>query len=195
MEIILYKNASRKKPLDEAIARKLKKGEVGVLPTETVYGLSAVYDDKKAIAKIRKIKNRKQDKKMPVIAADIDMVEKFFIMDALTCTIAKKYWPGPLSIVLTTRKKRTNYAVRVSSLKPLKKIIGLIGKPVLSTSANMAGKSPVKSLSEFQKYFRDNSLIDFFFDYGVLPSSKPSTVIKINKEKIVVIRQGAIKIK
>ena len=87
------------KDIKEAIAI-LKKGGVVVYPTDTAYGLGAKFSDQKAATRIYKIKGRSRGKPLPAIAAGLAMVKKFFRLSARELALAKKYWPGALSLLL-----------------------------------------------------------------------------------------------
>ncbi len=126
MEIIKEKN------INKAIAF-LKRGGVIVYPTDTAYGLGGFFNSRKVAAKILKIKKRK-DEKFTLIAADLKQVNKYFKLNKLQLKLAKKYWPGPLSLVVSKK-----YAVRVPDNIIARKLARRAGRPLIATSANISG--------------------------------------------------------
>lgn len=81
-------------------AAHLKQGGVIVYPTETAYALGADATEQKAVDAIFKIKGRSKNKTLPMLAADLTMVKRYCLMSKEEEQAAKKYWPGPLTLVL-----------------------------------------------------------------------------------------------
>jgi len=170
-------------------AAVLKTGGTIVYPTDTAYGLGGVFDSVKVVRKILAIKHR-TDKKFVLVAADLAQVKKFFTLNRAAQKLAKKYWPGPVSLVVTK-----NYSVRVPDNIIARKLCRLIGKPLIATSANLAGQPAAYSLTKILKYFSGvKNQPDLIVSAGRLKKIKPSTVVKVKRNKVVVLRQGVIKI-
>src|SRR3989344_1925047 len=86
-----------------AVAIKvLRAGGVVVYPTDTAYALGGIFNSPRVIAKVLKIKKR-SDRKFTLVAASLYQVEKFFKLNQPEKKLAKKFWPGPLSIVFSDR--------------------------------------------------------------------------------------------
>jgi L-threonylcarbamoyladenylate synthase len=183
-----------KKIKTEEIARLLKKGGVVVLPTDTAYGFSCDSKNKKAIKRIYNIKGRPKQKPFLFIVSDLKMVEKFFVLSPEEKKLAKKHWPGPLSIVLRPKKDGRRVGVRVPDNNLCRKIIKKLGRPIITTSANVSGMETPYSITEILKQFGKADFADLIIDVGKLKKVKPSTLIKIEKGKVVVLRQGPVKI-
>ena len=191
--------------LKEAIA-VLKKGGVIVYPTDTAYGLGAKFSDKKAAARIYKIKGRPGGKPLPVIVAGLTMARKFFKFSPPELALAKKYWPGALSLVLLLKRKikyyhtpeygsRASVVVRVPNSKIARQLSRAVGEPIFSTSANLSGAGECYSPREVIKQFADHKhLPDLILDAGRLRHKKPSTIIEVIGDKIEILRQGPIMI-
>ena len=79
-------------------------GDLIVIPTDTVYGLSAKLYDEKALAKIYQIKGRDESKKIPLLISKIEQLKDICIMSKLSQAFMKKYWPGPLTIILKNNR-------------------------------------------------------------------------------------------
>lgn len=182
-----------KKNIQKAI-RILKLGGSVVFPTETAYGLAADATNKKAVKHIFKLKERPPEKSLPWIAANLSMAKKYVKFSLLALRLAKKYWPGPLTIVLPTKRGKHTVALRVSSNKIAKSLSAGLKKPIISTSANISGEATCYSAQAVKKQFAKKSLQpDLILDGGTLKKNKPSTIVKFLKNKIVVFRQGSIK--
>ncbi len=169
----------------------LKRGEVAVFPTDTTYGLGGLFDDKKVIKKILLIKGR-TDTKFSLVASDGKQVERFFKLSPQAKKLAKKYWPGPLSIVVSRR-----YAVRVPDCRTTQTLARLVGRPLIASSANLTGQKPATSALAAKKVFagRKHQPAAVVTVQGRLTSKPASTVIKVNKNQTIkVLRPGAIKL-
>lgn len=180
----------------------IKAGGVVAAPTETAYGLIADAFSARAVKKVFLIKGRSRRKPLPLIAASPAMVKKFFFLSKRELSLANKYWPGPLTILLKPKKRfpnalaagRKKLAVRVSSSAIIRRISVALGNPVTATSANKSGARECYSALCVEKAFRDfKNTPDMILDAGVLARVLPSTIIEVLGEKIKVLRQGPIK--
>ena len=185
---------------DEGIRKSveiIENGGVIIFPTDTVYGIGCNPYDVNAVKKIYEIKSRGKTKSLPVLANSIEIVKQITIIDEFTEKIVKKYWPGPLTLILKLKdknlKKSLNLedkiAVRipnsVCTLKLLNKCNLIVG-----TSANVSGDSSFTNPQECMKNVKN---YDVFVDGGTITSKGESTIIEIENEKIHVIREGALK--
>jgi L-threonylcarbamoyladenylate synthase len=178
----------------------LKKGGVGVLLTDTIYGLVAPALNKKSVERVYELKKRTPDKPCIVLISDIKDLEKFDIeISPVEKKFLNKFWPGEISIIFELNKKKYFYlhrgtnslAFRVPKVLKLRKLVSSSG-PLIAPSANPEGQLPAKSIRLATKYF--GSSIDFYLEGGVTTTTKPSTLIKINEmsTEIIVLRSGAI---
>ena len=185
---------------DEGIKKAveiIENGGVVIFPTDTVYGIGCNPYDSNAVKKIYEIKSREKIKSLPVLASSIQIVKEISIIDEFTEKIIKKYWPGPLTLILKLKdknlKKSLNLedkiAVRIPNsectLKLLNKCNLLVG-----TSANISGDS---SFTDPQECMKNVKNYDVFVDGGTITSKGESTIIEIKNEKIHIIREGALK--
>jgi len=171
----------------------LKAGGVIAYPTETVYGLGCDPRNARAIRKIHRLKGRDPNKPLSLVAATILQVRKVARLDGMALKIAKKYWPGPLTLVLPSRTKGT-VAIRVSSSRIVQKLCSAFGYPIVSTSANRSGQSELRSGRGVQKLFAESrQQPDLVIDAGTLPRRKPSTIVRVQKDGVLdILRQGTI---
>lgn len=177
----------------------LHRGGIIVFPTETAYGLGCDATNAVAVRRIYHIKGCERGKLLPVIAADTKQVRKFFRLDGPAEALAKKYWPGPLTIVLPARDARIRRAVgamvgvRVSSSHIARRLAADLGRPIVATSANLSGKPTCYSVPSAKRQLGKKP-IDYYLDIGALPHRKPSTVVRVDRGHIIILRHGPIKI-
>lgn len=166
----------------------LRSGGVIVYPTDTAYAIGGAFDNKKVIKKILQIKKR-NDTKFTLIASDIRQVEKFFPLHTFEKKLAKKYWPGPLSLVVSKK-----YAVRVPKNACARELARVAQRPLIATSANISGKNSPFTIAVFLKQHKNNpNKPECILDYGKLIRKKPSTIVKVSVAgTIKIIRAGAI---
>ena len=174
----------------------LKKGGTVVYPTDTAYALGGIFNSRKVQAKILKIKKRK-DEKFTLIAASLAQVNKFFKLNSSQKKIVNKLWPASLSLVVSSR-----FAVRVPKNKIATSLARGSGKPLIATSANLAGTKTLydskKIIDQFENK-KNPRLVskrepDLIIDYGRLKKIETSTIVKVSKKGIKVLRKGAVKV-
>lgn len=200
----------------------LNKGWVFIFPTDTAYGMGCDAANEDAVKKIFIIKKRSKIKSLPVIAANLALAKKFFIFSKKEEILAKKYWAiqgtrrgglaGKLSLVLRIKTplaplydklargvvaKDGTVAVRAPNYALVQKISFRLGRPIVSTSANLSGKDSCYSIDEVKRnFFGDQdrmNLIDLIIDAGELPKVPVSTVARVKDNEIEILREGGIK--
>lgn len=201
MIVIKLTAKNTQKVIDQAAAELLA-GKTIVYPTETYYGLGCSVLNIKAVRKIYKIKGREKKKALPFLLADIGMAKKYLKLNYFALKIAKKYWPGPLSLVLPTTAigrralGATDAGARISSYKFATELVRALGQPLVSTSANPSSQPSAASAATVIKYFSHRRYKpDIVIDAGRLPKSKGSTFVKITGSKIEILRLGDINLK
>lgn len=186
----------------------LRAGGVIVYPTETAYGLGADFFNLKAVKKIYQIKGRDYRKPLSVIAGDLKMAKSLVNFDKTSLGLARKCWPGPLTLVLSQKSqpeagrplaekfKINDYktlGLRISSNKLATAIVKKLGRPITATSANISGKGECYSISDVIKQFKNKkSRPDLIIDAGRVPKTKVSTVVKVIDGEIKILRRGKI---
>jgi L-threonylcarbamoyladenylate synthase len=171
------------------------KGSVIAYPTETFYGLGARISDHNAIGRIIALKGRGVSKGMIVLASSLEIVAQIAVMDERQRTLLERFWPGPLSAVLQAKENIDHLlapdgkiAVRIS---PHRMALSLVEKtgPITSTSANVSGKPPARTLPEVLSYGLD---LDGILDGGETAGGRPSTLINLTVWPPVCLRKGHI---
>lgn len=176
------------------IATLVRSGAVGVLPTDTVYGLVGSATSPGAIRKLYSLKDRNQ-KPGTVIAASIDQLVELGVPRRYL-TAVEQFWPNPISIVIPVGKHlellhsgKGSVAFRIPKEEQLHELLEQTG-PLLTTSANHPGDLPATTVHEAQAYFGEAA--DFYVDGGDLSHNKPSTIIRMVDDAVEILREGAI---
>jgi len=177
----------------------IKKGGIAIFPTDTVYGIGCNPYNINAVKKIYEIKSREKIKSLPVLAYSLDIVKEITCIDSFTEKIIKKYWPGPLTLILKLTDKKLKkslkldkkIAVRIPDSKCTLKLLEKCGL-LVGTSANISGNSSYTNPNECIKNIKN---YDIFLNGGTITSKGESTIIEIENEKIKMIREGVLKIK
>ena len=166
--------------LDE-IANVLRAGGVALLPTDTIYGLHAVATNEQAVARIRSMKERGDDKPFVVIASSVDQLEKLgaTIPDAL-----RQVWPAPLTAIVASGAKTA--AVRIPDLAWLRALLDRTG-PLVSTSANRGGEPPITTPEMLANDLL--GALDALLDAGPR-EGQPSTIVDVTGDAPRILREG-----
>lgn len=153
---------------------------IGIIPTDTIYGLVGPALSKKEVERIYKVKKRGTKKPFIILISSIKDLELFKIkIDKDAENILKKLWPGKVSVILPCPYKKFEYlhrgtknlAFRLPRKKQLIKFIRKYG-PLVAPSANPEGLPPANSIREAKEYFGDR--IDFYISGSI--NDKPSTI-------------------
>ena len=180
----------------QATALLATAGTVGVLPTDTVYGLVARASDQAAVKRLYALKLR-EHKPGTIIAASIEQLVELGIKRRYL-TAVSQYWPGAVSVVIPCgpelnylHQAKGSLAVRIPDDSALRQLLEATG-PLLTSSANDPGTPTANTLAEARRYFADR--VDFYEDGGDLSQHQPSTVIRVVDDAIEVLRPGAVTI-
>lgn len=178
----------------EASLLALKKGEVLVCPTDTVYGLLSDAENKDSVEKIFEIKRRDKSKPLAVFVKDIETAkelafigksqEKFLKDNKITAIFKAKH--KKLSPLVY---KNDTVGLRIPSYKLLDLILDRFKKPLAQTSANISGNGSSSKIKEVLKGFeKEDVRPDLVIDAGDLLNNKPSTVIDLTEKEKKIIR-------
>lgn len=167
----------------------IKKGRIGVIPTDTIYGIVCSAMNKKSVEKLYKIRKRNSKKPMIILISSIKNLDLFNVK--IDKKIIDKYWPGKVSIIAPVKKLeylhrgKNSLAFRLPDNKELIKLLKISG-PIVAPSANTEGNKPAQTIEKAKEYFQDK--IDFYVDCGRL-KSKPSKIISLINDNIEIIRK------
>lgn len=180
-------------------ASVVRRGGVIIFPTDTVYGIGCDPFNDLAVKRIFKIKNREKNKPLPVLAATIERVGKIARMDTVATTLARRYWPGRLTIVCPLQDRRISSLVSANSgkiavrvpgnkctLKLLRECTYLTG-----TSANRSGEDSMRDIWQIISSRLEG--IERVLSGGTLTDSMESTIIDVcDPMHPIILRSGAI---
>lgn len=185
----------------------IRRGGVIAYPTETSYGLGADPWQKRAVQRLYQMKRRPRRLFLPLIASSLAMVRKWCHLDRVSLDLAKKYWPGPLSLVLPLKNHSRpqkqlalilgthTIAIRLSNMPLARSLARISGRPVIATSANITGQPSLYSArAVYQAFSRRKFRPDLILDGGTLPIRPASTVVQVVDKKLIILRQGELRI-
>jgi len=184
----------------ERAARLLREGGVVVVPTDTLYALSASIFQRQACGRVFAIKGRPSGHAVPLLlasAADLPLVVKD--VPRIAWRLIDTYWPGPLSLVLPARPSvpaqlrggGETVAVRVPSARSCLELLELIGEPIIGTSANRSGRPPARFADDVVRQL-GNQPDAILCDDAAVGGGAASSVVEITEEGLIVHREGAI---
>lgn len=175
----------------EEAADRLRSGEVGVIPTDTLYGLVGSALNPKAVERIYALRKRELDKPLITLIADPGDMAKFGAsIDERTRQMLEKVWPGPVSVIVPVNSEGSKYihrgtnsiAFRMPKKPALRALLQQIG-PIVAPSANLAGEAPAKSVDDAFGYFGDEV---FYLDEGEIQGAASALVdIRTNPPRVL----------
>ena len=185
------------------VSQHLAGGRLLAYPTETVYGLGSA-PDKAALTALAGLKGRPPRKPFLLLVSGRAMAEDWGLtFSAAARALSDAFWPGPLTLVLpggegklpdALRGVEGGIAVRHTSHAGMAHVIGEIGIPITSTSANRPGTPPAPGVDGLVELFRgavDSGEL-LVLDGGVLGNVPPSTIVDCTTSVPAMVREGAL---
>ena len=179
--------------------KEIKRGNLVIFPTETVYGLGANALDKKAVKKIFRTKGRPSDNPLIVHIAHKSDIKKFTKdIPKEADLLIKKFWPGPLSLILNKRKAipsivtggHDTLAIRMPAHTVALALIRATGVPIAAPSANISGRPSGTQIKDIAHEFKN--IDGIILDAGSSSIGLESTVLDLTVRPFVILRPGAI---
>lgn len=186
----------------DELANILKKDGVIGVPTDTVYGVCARINSKKAHDKLVDIKKRPDNKSFPVMCLNEEQIKGIAIVNSNAEKLIRAFMPGPITLVLNKRPEVFSYinnagtrisdelAVRIVPLKVLEELIQKTGSPIFLTSANISGEKVCNSLDDIEKMFPN---LDGILE-GEISFGQASTIVDCTSSEIKIQRPGPISV-
>ena len=177
-------------------AEVVLRGGVIVYPTDTVYGLGCDPKDEVATRRVYEIKGRTA-KPVPVLCSSLEEASQVVWLDGVALELAKKHWPGALTIVAPVRGELPELlhpgsgtlGVRVPNSRRCLQLITACGGYLVGTSANRSGEPACRTAQEALHSI--GKLVDRILDGGRLEGME-STVVRVAGARIEVLRKGAV---
>ena len=194
-----------KEEIDEyAIAKitnDLKKGKIVVFPTDTVYGIGTNAYNEDACKRIYEIKGRPKAKPLTVLVSDISMLREMVDdVSLIEQKLIDTFWAGPLTIkfkkkygVLPEIVSAGDEYVRIRLIDKgiVSKLIKESGVPIVAPSANISGSLTGTKIENIINELGEK--VDYILDYGDIESEEVSTIVQVEGEEVIIIREGKIK--
>lgn len=173
-------------------------GGVIVYPTDTIYGIGCNPYNDNSVERIFKIKGRNKNNPLPILASNMQNIEKIVSLGKIGKLLASAYWPGALTIIspiidenISTKvtSGKGSIGVRIPNNKCILSLLKHC-KYIVGTSANKSGENPSKNSSEIIS----SSLhgFDALLDGGTVERGVESTIVDLTGFAPKIIREGAI---
>ena len=182
----------------EKLAEILKNDGVISVPTDTVYGVCARINSKKAHDNLVKTKNRPITKPFPIMCSDEEQIKNIAIVNEKAEKLIKEFMPGPITLILEKRPEVPEYvnngkatiAVRMATSKAVKELIIKTGCPIFMSSANQSGEPTCTNLDEIEN---ECSNLAGMME-GTVKFGKGSTIVDCVSKELKILREGPITI-
>ena len=179
-------------------SRSLLNGLTIILPTDTVYGIAALAEDEKAVEKIFKIKKRPKSLPLIIFVKSIKDAAKIAKFSPLDMVLAKKLWPGPLTLILKKKKSKiyngdkrlSKIGIRIPKNNTVLALLNKIKKPLATTSANLHKERNTRKIDNLN--ILENKNIDIAISSSEKMSFKESTLLETSCKEVKIIRSGQI---
>jgi tRNA threonylcarbamoyl adenosine modification protein (Sua5/YciO/YrdC/YwlC family) len=187
----------RKDGITAAIAAA-KRGDLVVLPTDTVYGLGTDAFSQKGPQKLLAAKGRDRNMPIPVLVGHVKALDGLAQrVDGVTKALAEAFWPGALTIVVKAQPTlrwdlgETNQTVALRMpLNPIAiELLNAVG-PMAVSSANKTGQPAATNVDEAIAQLGEE--VTIYLDGGQTPGNVASTIVDVSSGEIKLLRQGAI---
>lgn len=194
-----WKTEINKEELNQ-VTQILKNDGIAIFPTETVYGIGGNALSESVIDRVYSVKKRPREKAINIIMADKLSIKKYANINSdVEQKIIDRCMPGPITLIL--EKKEQNFGstftqddntigIRIPDSEIIHTILENIDFPLIAPSANITGYPSGTEISEIKKYF--DGYVDVIIDGGRAKLSKPSTIVKVINNEIVILREGEI---
>ncbi len=189
--------------LNESIryaSNSLKSGNIGIFPTDTVYGIGCNALNPDSINKLYKAKGRNLNNPINILISDINMLKDFVLsINSIEKRLMDEFWPGALTIVFKKSKSVPDIltsnlptvGIRMPNNKVCLELINCFGSPIATSSANISNKDPYIDINDdIINDFKDNA--DFIINSGKIYSGIPSTIVEVKDDYIEILRTGSI---
>lgn len=174
----------------------LEKGGSIIYPTDTLYGVGCSIYKKSTIDRLYKIKGKSKFSPMSIICNSIQQISEYAHVSNSAFRILKRCLPGPFTIVLEARhgiaklmlSRQKEVGVRIPDNPVCQMLVESLGHPILNTSLDLYHEGYAPEDEALTQKFMD--FADIMLDAGPLDDAAESTVVKIRRDEVEVIREG-----
>ena len=198
MKYFDWTNKIDEKELKEVIEVLDNDGLV-IFPTETVYGIASKATSLKAVDKLYEAKKRPRDKAINIMVGDSKDISKYAkINSEIEAKIIEEFMPGGITLILDKvadfgkgfTLSNNTIGVRIPNNTIALKILKNISFPLTVPSANISNKPSGTEVKDIIDDFKNT--VDIIIDGGKSVDSIPSTIVRVEDNKINILRQGKI---
>lgn len=177
------------------VVEKLKQGGLIAYPTDTTYGIGCNIFNTRGVKKIYQVKQRDARKPFSFICADLSDVANYAQVSNFAFKIMKRHLPGPYTFVLDATRvvptsmitRQKTVGIRIPDDEIALSIVRQLGHPLVTTSANLTGESPLHDPTEIEATM--GHMLDLVIDGGIRYGD-PSTIISLIDDRIEILREG-----
>ena len=170
----------------------LRSGNVIAAPTETVYGLMALWQSDSARQEIYRLKHRPTDKRLQMLAPDVETAIRTGLKsNDMLQKIANAFWPGPLTVIIEANDGDT-IGLRIPNHPFILKLLRELGEPLAATSANLSGTPAAVTPSDAVAHLDGRPALLIDGGKVTVTGGASSTVVSIVGDDIKILRQGPI---
>lgn len=189
---------SNPKTIDLAV-KSLKNGEIIIFPTDTIYGIACDASNDVAINNLYNFKKRDKKKALAIFLKNKEQISKNFTLNDLENKIINKYIPGAITMILNPKKNNQfskflnengqNLGVRIPNHKFCLDLLGKFNGVLAVSSANISNEEYKDNVDLIEKKFQNKVKLII---KGNINSKLASTILKVEDNKIMILRQGLI---
>jgi L-threonylcarbamoyladenylate synthase len=171
--------------------RVIRQGGLVIFPTETVYGIACDYSNPKAMARLREIKKRADNKPFSVLISQPGLISNYTSMvHPSLYKLIDAFWPGPLTIIVPNKDGTGTIGLRMPDHIIALKLVQESQCTIAAPSANVSGENPPTTCKEALKDL--NGLVDVAIDGGIAKIGQSSSVVDMVQAKPMILREGVI---
>ena len=181
------------------VGQDIKKGEIAIFPTETVYGIGTNGLNENAVKRLYEVKNRNLNKPINLLVSNIEMV-KMVVKDItdLEYKLMEKFFPGPFTIILKKKDivpniltaNKNTVGIRMPDCKITTELINYAGCPIATSSANISDMQSATKVSDIVDDLYKK--VDYIIDGGKSDIGIASTIVEVIDDIPYILRQGSI---
>ncbi|MCK9235418.1 MAG: L-threonylcarbamoyladenylate synthase [Acholeplasmataceae bacterium] len=172
------------------------KGDIIIIPTDTVFGFASLLHDQEGLKKINHLKGIKKPQPIPILISNVNQLKEIAVINRKSELLMRKYWPGHLTIIFKTtpeffeKTKEETVAIRMPKHPIPLKLIDMYG-PLRVTSLTLPEEKPINEFKAIEKQFKKH--VKEIYPQGQIPKSdQSSTIVDVTKRGLKIVRPGAI---
>ncbi len=191
----VYVDSPHQRSINRAV-EALREGKLIIYPTDTVYGVGCSLYRKQALEAVYRLKGKTKFEPMSLICESIQQASRYARITNFAFRVLKRCFPGPYTVILeATREipklmlaRRKEVGIRIPDNRMVIQIVRTLGYPLANTSVNLEEGELLNDPQEIEQRYHHQA--EVFLDAGPLPDAEESTIIKVVREEIEVIREG-----